>query len=173
MECPVCYREWDSEKVIPRNLPCGHSYCEEDLSKLFCLQERGPQGKITCPTCCVEHSFTSKNEIFTLIKNWAVLAYAETFAKQKQELAALQSNPVAQEETKRVHETKAIKKPSLPEDATSPNDRSNIGSDVGLKDCSLLVNKNGANREGNSESDLKNDTVDEFLEEEPPTLAHN
>jgi len=31
MECPVCYREWDSELVIPRNLPCGHSYCEEDL----------------------------------------------------------------------------------------------------------------------------------------------
>ena len=72
-----------------------------------------------------------------------------------------------------MHETQAIKKPSLPEDATSPNDRSNIGSDVGLKDCSLLVNKNGANREENSESDLKNDTVDEFLEEEPPTLAHN
>jgi len=27
-----------------------------------------------------------------LIKNWAVLAYAETFAKQKQVLAALQAN---------------------------------------------------------------------------------
>ena len=35
MECPVCYREWDSQKVIPRNLPCGHSYCEEDLFKLY------------------------------------------------------------------------------------------------------------------------------------------
>lgn len=35
MECPVCYREWDSEQVIPRSLACGHSYCEEDLVKLF------------------------------------------------------------------------------------------------------------------------------------------
>ena len=163
MECPVCYREWDSEKVIPRNLPCGHSYCEEDLSKLYCPRELGPHGQITCPTCCVEHSFTSKNEIFSLIKNWAVLAYAETFAKQKQELAALQSTTqVAQEETKKAN------KPL--DDASGPNDRSNIGSDVGLKDCSLLVNKN---RELNSGSDLKNDTVDEFLEEEPPTLTHN
>ena len=80
MECPVCYREWDSEKVIPRNLPCGHSYCEEDLQKLFCLQDQGPNGLITCPTCCKEHQFKAKNEILTLIKNWAVLAYAETFA---------------------------------------------------------------------------------------------
>ena len=52
----------------------------------------------------------------------------------------------------------------------NPNDRSNIGSEAGLKDCSLLVNKDGANKE---EDDAKNNTVDEFLFEEPPTLAHN
>ena len=76
-----------------------------------------------------------------------------------------------------MNETQAIKKANVPfDDAPGINDRSNIGSDgnVGLKDCSLLVNKNGANQEGNSESELKdNNTVDEFLEEEPPTLVHN
>lgn len=51
----------------------------------------------------------------------------------------------------------------------NPNDRSNIGSEAGLKDCSLLVNKDGDNKE----DDSKNNTVDEFLFEEPPTLAHN
>ena len=80
MECPVCYREWDSAEVIPRNLPCGHSYCEEDLQKLFKVQDEGPNGLIICPTCCKEHLFKGKSDIFTLIKNWAVLAYAETFA---------------------------------------------------------------------------------------------
>lgn len=88
MECPVCYREWDSDSVIPRNLPCGHSYCEDDLKSLFVEQRAegeeeggGPRGVITCPTCCTEHKMRSRDEIYKLIKNWAVLAYAETFAK--------------------------------------------------------------------------------------------
>ena len=38
-------------------------------------------GQITCPFCFVEHKFKSKNDIYQLIKNWAVLQYAETFAK--------------------------------------------------------------------------------------------
>lgn len=93
MECPVCYREWDSEVVIPRNLPCGHSYCEEDLKALFKPDNNGagPSGQITCPTCCVEHRLANVNAINDLIKNWAVLAYAETFAKQKRDMAAMAS----------------------------------------------------------------------------------
>ena len=39
MECPICYRDWDAETVIPRNLPCGHSFCEDDLLKLFKMSE--------------------------------------------------------------------------------------------------------------------------------------
>ena len=81
MECPVCYREWDSEQVVPRNLPCGHSYCEEDLLALFRLAEgQSNAGVITCPTCCQEHNFKDKEEVSKLIKNWAILAYVETFA---------------------------------------------------------------------------------------------
>ena len=70
MECPVCYREWDSQQVIPRNLPCGHSYCEEDLFKLYTpiagengADQAGGGGQITCPTCCLEHKFKSKADI--------------------------------------------------------------------------------------------------------------
>ena len=90
MECPVCYREWDSESVVPRNLACGHSYCEEDLLKLWRSNGEGQtSGTITCPTCCQEYTFETKDDIYKLIKNWAVLQYAETFAKQKKELEAL------------------------------------------------------------------------------------
>lgn len=82
MECPVCYREWDSEKVVPRNLPCGHSYCEEDLYKLFKTSEDGePAGMVTCPTCCSEHQLRSIIDISRLIKNWAVIAYADTLTR--------------------------------------------------------------------------------------------
>lgn len=31
MECPMCYELYDDEKKNPRNLSCGHTYCE------FCL----------------------------------------------------------------------------------------------------------------------------------------
>ena len=78
----MCYREWDSESVIPRNLPCGHSYCEDDLKKLFRRETQDSTvGVITCPTCCVDHPFESLDKIFALIKNWAVIAYAETFSR--------------------------------------------------------------------------------------------
>ena len=56
------------------------------------------------------------------------------------------------------------------------NDRSNMGSEAGLKDCSLIANKDGANIKDDGvddSADVKNNTVDEFLEEEPPTLSHN
>ena len=63
-----------------------------------------------------------------------------------------------------MYENQAIMKPSVPEDATGINDRSNLGSVARLKDCTLLVNQNfGDNQEVNSESDLKNNMVDEFV----------
>ena len=69
-----------------------------------------------------------------------------------------------------MHETQAIRKPSVLNETTAINDRSNVGSEVGLRDNSTLVKKDGGQ---NSELDSKNNTVDEFLEEEPPTLSHN
>ena len=64
MECPICLREWDSEQVIPRNLPCGHSYCEDDLKALYQVTDvSSGQGTITCPTCCLEHKFQKASDI--------------------------------------------------------------------------------------------------------------
>jgi hypothetical protein len=31
MECPMCYDIYDEIEKIPRNLHCGHTYCEECL----------------------------------------------------------------------------------------------------------------------------------------------
>ena len=33
MECPMCYELYDDVEHIPRNLNCGHTYCE------FCLKK--------------------------------------------------------------------------------------------------------------------------------------
>ena len=35
MECDNCKQEWDNKKHIPRILSCGHSICEECLSKII------------------------------------------------------------------------------------------------------------------------------------------
>lgn len=120
MECPVCYREWDSEKVVPRNLPCGHSYCEEDLYKLFKVSTDGESaGTITCPTCCSEHQLRGINDIQRLIKNWAVIAYADTLHRQKQEDESGSSMLLKKDESKATYEV------------------ANKSSEI--KDCSMIV----------------------------------
>ena len=145
MECPVCYRDWDSERVIPRNLPCGHSYCEDDLKSLW---SRPPQGTITCPTCCAEHQFPSLDDIEKLVKNWAVIAYAETFARQKKEMAALtaqakgaagQTMLKSKNENTRNQQIDQLETGSITTGGYDKDGKSIVGSELGVKDCSMLV----------------------------------
>ena len=47
-------------------------------------------------------------------------------------------------------------------------------TNAAMKDCSILDSKDGERKDASSElGDSKNNTVDDFLEEEPPTLSHN
>lgn len=75
-----------------------------------------------------------------LIKNWAVLAYAETFAKQKQVLAALQANSGQPENkagaTAAQEESKACETPRDPFDTAGLEE---VASDAGVRDESRLV----------------------------------
>jgi hypothetical protein len=34
MECPSCYEYFDGENFVPRNLNCGHTFCEVCLIKI-------------------------------------------------------------------------------------------------------------------------------------------
>ena len=58
----------------------------------------------------MEHRLANVNDIYDLIKNWAVLAYAETFAKQKREMAALAGGQAAQPEAANTEEDESKKK---------------------------------------------------------------
>ena len=49
MECGVCMMEWDSESVVPRNLPCGHTVCESCLKSMW----KQATQSIDCPHCRV------------------------------------------------------------------------------------------------------------------------
>ena len=55
MECPMCYELYDDTERIPRNLNCGHTYCESCLIKTVLVKKR-----IECPTCRTKHDFDVK-----------------------------------------------------------------------------------------------------------------
>ncbi|EAR92095.1 kelch motif protein (macronuclear) [Tetrahymena thermophila SB210] len=69
MECPMCYILYDEKKHIPRNLPCGHTFCE------LCLQQiLQPKGFIECPSCRKKLSPDVRPE--SLSKNFIALDLA-------------------------------------------------------------------------------------------------
>lgn len=68
MECPSCYEYFDGETFVPRNLNCGHTFCEVCLIKI-------EQQRLTfCPICrtTLQKPFKAKK----LPKNYLALEYA-------------------------------------------------------------------------------------------------
>ena len=68
MECPSCYEYFDGETFIPRNLNCGHTFCEVCLIKI-------EQQRLTfCPICrtSLQKPFKAKK----LPKNYLALEFA-------------------------------------------------------------------------------------------------
>lgn len=68
MECPSCYDYFDGETRIPRNLCCGHTFCEVCLIKI-------EQQRLTfCPLCKtgLQKPFKAKK----LPKNYLALEFA-------------------------------------------------------------------------------------------------
>ena len=45
MECPSCYELFNEKNRIPRNLRCGHTFCQD------CLQILEKSKKFNCPIC--------------------------------------------------------------------------------------------------------------------------
>lgn len=67
IECGVCYEPLLERK--PRNLRCGHSFCEECLKAL--LKKRA--GSISCPTCRED---TPADNVDSLPLNWVLVQAA-------------------------------------------------------------------------------------------------
>lgn len=49
MECRSCYEVYDEKERIPRNLPCGHTYCQFCLNQILLMQKR-----LECPECRIK-----------------------------------------------------------------------------------------------------------------------
>ena len=68
MECPSCYEYFDGEGRVPRNLACGHTFCE------LCLVKIEQQRLTFCPLCKTGLSKPFKAK--KLPKNYLALEYA-------------------------------------------------------------------------------------------------
>ena len=68
MECPSCYEYFDGEARIPRNLNCGHTFCE------VCLVKIEQQRLTFCPLC--KTSLTKPFKPKKLPKNYLALEFA-------------------------------------------------------------------------------------------------
>ena len=68
MECPSCYEYFDGETFVPRNLNCGHTFCE------VCLIKIEQQRLAFCPICrtSLQKPFKAKK----LPKNYIALEYS-------------------------------------------------------------------------------------------------
>ena len=65
LECSICCERFDEEKLCPRLLSCGHSFCSSCLEKLFL------EYAINCPTC--RSAVSVPAGVTGLPKNFALL----------------------------------------------------------------------------------------------------
>ena len=75
MECDICQLKWNTENIIPRILPCGHTFCQSCLLK----QIQNKSKKIfECQTCHKEiNSLEEIKDVLNLRKNSALLTLTD------------------------------------------------------------------------------------------------
>lgn len=87
MECDNCKQEWDNKKHVPRILSCGHSICEECLSKI--IGESKDKG-VNCPTCNVaQMDLKSVDDINKLKKNAFIIRIYDKVESNKKNLMSM------------------------------------------------------------------------------------
>lgn len=79
MECTSCFEVYDEEKKIPRNLPCGHTYCEVCLTAIYSKKKR-----LECPICQTKVDPLLKPS--TLSKNYIAQEVAEKHREAQKKL---------------------------------------------------------------------------------------
>ncbi|XP_069192278.1 uncharacterized protein [Procambarus clarkii] len=55
-ECSVCFNDYDDNRLRPRTLPCGHTFCSQ------CIENAIKNGQLTCPSCRAEHVATAATQ---------------------------------------------------------------------------------------------------------------
>ncbi|GMR39403.1 hypothetical protein PMAYCL1PPCAC_09598, partial [Pristionchus mayeri] len=72
--CAICSENFESIKTIPRNLECGHTFCE------VCIYSMSVEFNVICPNCKIVTSFPTGK---ALPRNFAMISMAEQMMKSK------------------------------------------------------------------------------------------
>ncbi|GMR39108.1 hypothetical protein PMAYCL1PPCAC_09303, partial [Pristionchus mayeri] len=70
----ICSENFDSVKIIPRLLECGHTFCE------VCIYSMSVDFKVICPNCKIVTLLPTGK---TLPKNFAMISLTEQIMKLK------------------------------------------------------------------------------------------
>ena len=83
MECEICFNAWNTEKRIPKILPCGHTFCQSCLLEI--LQENLlKRATFNCPSCKMSiNTIISDNDINNLRNNKNLLSLIGKMEMQK------------------------------------------------------------------------------------------
>ncbi|XP_069181310.1 uncharacterized protein [Procambarus clarkii] len=54
--CSVCFNDYDDNRLRPRNLPCGHTFCSQ------CIDNAIKNGQLPCPSCRSQHTATAATQ---------------------------------------------------------------------------------------------------------------
>ena len=73
--CQICFFKFGPQEKTPRNLTCGHTFCQKCLERLI-------KEKSKCPTC---NGAISAKSIEEIPINFLVKSIAERFSENVQE----------------------------------------------------------------------------------------
>ena len=77
MECDICQLKWSDGNLIPRILPCGHTFCQSCINNQI-IENCKKNEIFKCQLCKKEiPSLTSKKDVLKLRKNYALISLTD------------------------------------------------------------------------------------------------
>ena len=86
MECEICLKYWNNDDIIPKILPCGHTFCLSCLEKEL---DKSLKNKciFKCPSCSLEfESIIKYKDILNLQINNSLISLAKILDNKKIEI---------------------------------------------------------------------------------------
>ena len=86
MECEICLKYWNNDDIIPKILPCGHTFCLSCLEKEL---DKSLKNKciFKCPSCSLEfESIIEYKDILNLQINNSLISLAKILDNKKIEI---------------------------------------------------------------------------------------
>ena len=68
LKCPLCENKYSSTTLIPKNLPCGHTMCQDCIQKIINKNTALNSSTMICPFDKIEYEFQNFPTSYTILK---------------------------------------------------------------------------------------------------------